>query len=307
MVSYQGNAPIANNLYGVANGTNSSSPLITVFNTRDPNSNDFNYQVKQRWVNTSQNSEWILIGFTQSNNTTVANWIQLSDRVFTLNVIYQNTPGSYTYTPTSGMQYCKVEVIGGGGGGGGAAATTTGQSCGGGGGAGAYGTGIFSSAAIAASKPYVVGAGGTAGDNTGGNGGPGAPSSFGTTLIVCSGGIGGIGSTGDTNIGSLVGSAGGSPSGTGLAYGNNGWPGASSSWANLTPASGFYAISGAGGNSIYGTGGQQNSTQGVVAADGRPGMVGGGGSGAFTSGVAGNQTGGTGGAGVVIITEYIFI
>ena len=79
MSSYQGNAPIANNNYGVANGTNSTSPLLTVIMTRDPTSNDINYQVKQRWVNSSQHREWILTGFTQSNNTTVSNWLQLSD------------------------------------------------------------------------------------------------------------------------------------------------------------------------------------------------------------------------------------
>lgn len=79
MGSYLGNAPIANNNYSIANGASSTSPLLTVLMTRDPTSNDINYQVKQRWVNTDAHSEWILTGFTQSNNTTVSNWMQLSD------------------------------------------------------------------------------------------------------------------------------------------------------------------------------------------------------------------------------------
>lgn len=79
MVNYQGNAPVANNNYGIANGANSTSPLLTILMTRNPTSNDVNYQVKQRWINTSAHSEWILTSFTQSNNTTVANWMQLSD------------------------------------------------------------------------------------------------------------------------------------------------------------------------------------------------------------------------------------
>jgi hypothetical protein len=76
MTSFQGNSPVSNNLYGVANGTSSNVGFITVFMTRDPNDNDYNYLVKQRWVNTSNSTEWILTSFTNISGTTTANWIR---------------------------------------------------------------------------------------------------------------------------------------------------------------------------------------------------------------------------------------
>jgi len=79
MVSYQANAPVPNNLYGVANGTNSNVGSITVFMTRDPTTNDINYPVKQRWINTEEAREWVLTGFTSINSQTTASWLQLSD------------------------------------------------------------------------------------------------------------------------------------------------------------------------------------------------------------------------------------
>src|SRR6187399_15325 len=64
-----------------------------------------------------------------------------------------------TYTPTTGMQYCKVQIWGGGGWG--ASATTAGgsASCGaGGGGGGGYAEDLFSAAQIGVSKAVVIGA-----------------------------------------------------------------------------------------------------------------------------------------------------
>lgn len=78
MTSYQANAPVPNNLYGVANGTNSNVGFITVFNDRDPTVNDINYVVKTRWINTLLVNEWILLGFTIINGLTSANWIELT-------------------------------------------------------------------------------------------------------------------------------------------------------------------------------------------------------------------------------------
>lgn len=75
----QSNSPVPNNQYGIANGTNSNAGFITVFMTRDPNSNDFNYQVKTRWINTPSKKEWILLGFNSNSGVTTANWLQLGD------------------------------------------------------------------------------------------------------------------------------------------------------------------------------------------------------------------------------------
>lgn len=106
VTSYQGNAPVANNLYGVANGTNSNVGYITVFMTRDPTHNDINYQVKQRWLNTSTATEWILLGFTSSAGVTLANWLQLSDGTL--------TPTSWTPTVFGGTDAGTFTPIPGG-------------------------------------------------------------------------------------------------------------------------------------------------------------------------------------------------
>lgn len=68
---------------------------------------------------------------------------------------------SGTYTPTTGMTYCLVEIIGGGGGGGGCQATNSTQFCvSGGGGGGEYASGIFTISAIGSSQTVTIGAGG---------------------------------------------------------------------------------------------------------------------------------------------------
>src|SRR5439155_692722 len=71
---------------------------------------------------------------------------------------------SGTYTPTAGMKYCIIEVIGGGGGAGGAKPTAAGEvSASGAGAGGGYSRGVYSAATIGASKAVVIGAGGVGG------------------------------------------------------------------------------------------------------------------------------------------------
>jgi hypothetical protein len=79
MTSHQANGPISVEGYGVAVGASSSDPFITVFATRDPNANDFNYPVKKRWINTAKPTEWILQSFSNVTGQTLANWIELSN------------------------------------------------------------------------------------------------------------------------------------------------------------------------------------------------------------------------------------
>ena len=72
------NSTIPTKLYGVSVGSASTNPFITVFNTRNPTSADVNYQVQQRWYNTSNQSEWMLISFSTVSAITLANWLQIS-------------------------------------------------------------------------------------------------------------------------------------------------------------------------------------------------------------------------------------
>src|SRR5262249_3507055 len=101
-----------------------------------------------------------------SNGTGVAPSFQApQSNSFAVNT--QIFTSSGTYTPTSGMVYCIVELIGGGGGGGGcgaAGATTIGVASGGA--SGSYSRKTISAATVGVSQTVTIGAAGTAGSST---------------------------------------------------------------------------------------------------------------------------------------------
>ena len=92
----------------------------------------------------------------------------------------QTITSSGTYTPTAGMIYCIIEVVGGGGGGGGCGNAASSQVSGGsGGGGGGYAKGSFSAATIGVSQSVTIGAAGVAGAVGAGAGGNGGTTSVG--------------------------------------------------------------------------------------------------------------------------------
>jgi hypothetical protein len=178
-----------------------------------------------------------------------------------------STPGTATYTKTSGATVAVVEVLGGGGGGSGSTSSNYGSAGSGGG----YARKRLSLSAVT-SETVTVGAAGTAGTNTS-NGVAGGSSSLGSLVSATGGGAGkfntfsdegGIGTGGDINI----------RGGRGSVPGNY-----------------------RGGSSIYGVGGASITPASVAAG------VGYGAGGAGCSGGA-PATGGAGTAGIVIVTEY---
>lgn len=197
-----------------------------------------------------------------------------------------------TYTPTPGMKYAVIEVIGGGGGSGGSVGIDDAASPGGG--SGGYSRSVVSAATIGVSQTVTIGtggAGGAVGANPGGNGtdssvgaiviahgGDGSP--FGTTTAQA-GGAGAVVGTGDFVI----------PGGPG---------------GNSNPV-GTTGNSGVGASSVYGAGGAATPiTLAVGPSIGNPGQNYGSGAGGSTASIAGTAVGGASGAnGVVIITEFI--
>lgn len=216
-----------------------------------------------------------------------------------------STPGTTTYTPTSGMKYCIVEVIGGGGGGGGVGATASGfVAIGGGGGSGSYARGLFTSTSIGVGQSLTIGAGGTGGSNIGGTGGTGGSTIFGTApLITCTGGIGGIGTTTSSSV-TTSGGAGGTASGSGISFSTIGNSGACGFGINTGLV--YIIVSGCGANSFYGNGGESQNANVAASSAGNIGVFGGGGSGALSN--AGSENvGGVGGSGLIIITEFLSV
>lgn len=215
----------------------------------------------------------------------------LAMRLFS--VVSQIFTSSGTYTPTTGMLYCQIECVGGGGGGGG---TVSGGvaifSSGGGGGGGGYARKVSSAATIGASQTVTIGAAGSAGasgNNAGGNGGD---TSLGTICV----GKGGSGGAGNTGSGNGVGGAGG-VAGTGdfSVIGQAGGSSRPTSTGAIFPQC-------HGGSSSLGFGGADSTTTqtGTVGS-----LYGGGGAGGSSYNAGGDQAGGAGTKGIVIVTEYV--
>lgn len=224
---------------------------------------------------------------------------------FAINV--QKFTSSGTYTPSTGLVYADVFAVGGGGGGSGCAAgeaATVGT--GGAGSCGTTGRLIVSAASIGASQVVTIpagGAGGSAGQNNGSSGGT---TSLGS-LLVANGGQPGLAIAVAATVyrGSGSGTA---VSGTGDVQFSNRSGNAGSA---LYLSSGVqYAIGGgASGGTIFGGAPMQvgSATDGVSLA-GIAGLnpgAGGGGACSCTNGSA--QAGGTGGSGLIIITEYLAV
>lgn len=211
-----------------------------------------------------------------------------------------------TYTPTTGLLYAIVEVVGSGGGGGGAVGVLNQQFIGGGGASGGYSRSVLSAATIGASKVVSIGLAGTGGAAGANNGGSGGQVCLTTTscvsgqIVVANGGGGGGFSQsavagGAPGVAALAGTGDlvitGTPGQAGLYY----------------PVAGTISIpAGAGGSSFYGGGAP---SAGVLAGGGSDGVAGsaygGGGSGGTTQIVATNRAGGAGAPGIVFITEFV--
>lgn len=207
-----------------------------------------------------------------------------------LNVqVFQN-PGTFTYTPTPGMNTVIAYVQAAGGGSDGLPATSITQfALSVAGYSGALAVGKFTAAQIGSSQTVAVGAGGSPGASGGGVATAGGNSSFGS-LAVANGGPAGNGHYGPTTSSILiVGNAAPVPVATGgnifNAPGSQGSP--SMGAANGSASGNLAAVGGAGGVSPFSAGG--------------PGT---GGGGAALVGAQSGTPGNSGLDGIVILYEY---
>lgn len=195
-----------------------------------------------------------------------------------------------TYTPTTGMKYVDVTVIGSGAGGGSAAASV--GSGGGGGGAGEIARGVFSAATIGASQSVTIGAAGVgAGSSAGTNGGNVSVGA----LISANGGSGGGMQAGQgVGLGGLggTGGSGGTFRSPGMAGGQGFGQTAVGSWGGI------------GGSTQYGAGGLSPRNDGA----GNNGLgYGAGGSGGSNATGGASVAGGNGTDGIAIFVEYLSV
>ncbi len=235
-----------------------------------------------------------------SNGAGVAPTFQAAGSLTTAfnSVVVQTFTGNGTYTPTSGMKYCTIEVVAGGGGGGGCgAASASNASLGGGGGGGGYARKTVTAATIGASQSVTVGGGGTAGTSAPTSGGTGSTTSVGS-IVSATGGVGGTSGTQGGLVNQKSSAGGVGSSGDFNINGSPSTPGFSSN---------VIGFAGGGGSSYFGGGARAIGNADAAAGAGISGLAyGGGAGGGFSSNTGGAaQAGGTGGAGVVVITEFV--
>lgn len=234
--------------------------------------------------------------YIKKTDTVNTGWLELAQSGFNSINIQTFTSGG-TYTPTTGMAYCIIEVLGGGGGSG--ATTTTGGaqvSAVAGGGAGGYARKVVAAATIGASQTVTIGAAGAAGTVPGGAGGNGGTSSVGA-IVSATGGTGSAGSAAANQVYAAGGAGGTGASGDINLTGESGQP--------VIARDGMTTITGRGGNSLYGVGGiTQSNGDAPIAGSAASGFGAGGGGGNILA-VQTQLAGGAGTAGYVVITEYI--
>ena len=216
--------------------------------------------------------------------------------------------GAFTYTPSTNMLYCDIELQAGGAGGGGVSGAVSQFAAASGGGGGAYMRIRASAAQIGASANGIVGAkgnGGAAGANNGNDGT--------LTSITISGstwtsgpGIKGLGCASSAVAQNILGGAGGTNTTAANATLLDDIPGQVGGYGTTSNFAGSGMIfSLNGGNSHKGYGGAGSSSSATISVAGSNGSgKGSGGSGATTANHNVTAKGGDGTDGLVIITEY---
>lgn len=218
-----------------------------------------------------------------------------------------------TYTPTSDMVYALAIATGGGGGGGGCSLTAAviAALAAGGGGAGSTAWAVLTAAQISTSKYVSVGAAGSGGSGNAA-GSAGGISGIGTgignySLLQADGGGGGTQATRSTAGAAVGAGAAGVTATTGTLkfYGGAGGYGSA---VYQTAVGNAAATSGAGGGSMWGSGGPAMGRVGSGVIAGSAGQApGSGGSGAAISSATSGATaaGGAGAVGMVVILEFV--
>jgi hypothetical protein len=196
---------------------------------------------------------------------------------------------------TLGLNATKLRIIvqaGGGGGGGANVGALTG--CGGGGSAGGWSEGYFSGLTPGTMYTYNIGNGGAGGAGTNGADGENTNFAPGILPILALGGLGGFPAT-NPGVAAVGGNA--VSMGSGDTYGSS-----DGGQRGLAIDNGaiFISVTGRGGKSRYGGGGQSKI---AVAGTGNAGTgFGSGGSGGLSTGAS--ATGGAGAQGLIIVSEY---
>lgn len=271
--------------------------------------NDTNYNVTQYNV---------IVGSTSGNVTSIPPSTTTIPQVLTSNGVASNpsfqNPQAYSfsmarqvftasgiYTPTANMEYCIIECVGGGGGSGNITGNqTTTVACNGGGAGGSYTRSVNTAAQVGVSQTITIGAGGA-------SAGTGGTTSVGTLNTAPGGGAKATTAGGTDQVSSSTGGLNGNAGtgGTVLWQGTCGRTGT----AVFNSVAAVFSAGGRGGSSFFGGAalGSGSATTAVKGNGNNGTSYGGGGGGPFMcSATLATATAGSGAAGIVIVTEFIF-
>lgn len=215
------------------------------------------------------------------------------------------TPGAGTYTPTTNMKYCIIELQGAGGGSGGTTGAPGQAAIGGAGGGGGYLKILATAANIGASAALSVGAAGAAGASGVNAGGAGGNSTISINASTWTAG-GGLSGTGQAA--SAAAQQGEGPGGPSVSTpGANATlivaiEGCSGSYGFTQAAAGLVVRSSGGGGASF----LSSKNDDGLSSPNQPGLVYGGGAPGSYNATGANSAGGAGAQGIIIITEYIF-
>ena len=248
-----------------------------------------------------------------ANGTAAGTWKIGDDTIITSQQSF--TSGSGTYTPPAGLAYIIVEMCGGGGQAGGSLAASANQaSIGGAAAPGGYLKFMMTAAQVGASLSYGVGAGGS-GAGAGANGTAGGATTFGNW--TAGGGAGGFaGNASATSAGVIGATAGANTVGTGTVIFN--FRCVSSQSMFFISGTNFVFICSQGGSNPLSFAQNMNGPYFALVSTSSSSTVNGynvypgRGWGGYSAGAGGNvgagaQTGPSGGAGGIYVTQYIYV
>lgn len=287
-----------------SSGTQRNVKTLIIKNTHATSSNLVTVQILTIAATTV-----VLFAYTLLAGETLSYFDELGFRVNDVNgnekVTQSSQPGRYlgsfvhtsgtTYTTGASTNTIKIRMQAGGGQGGGGLGGSSTASAGAGGAAGGYAEKTFT-VTPSTGYTYAIGAGGSTstGQSTGQVGGN-STFAVGATTVTANGGPGGLG--GGTAAATVLTVLGGAPPAISTSGDVNGSGTAGSPGMRL---SGTIAVSGKGGDSVFGAGGNEVNTD--VAGNAAIGFgAGGGGACSLT---ANARNGGAGTGGIIIVDEF---
>lgn len=239
--------------------------------------------------------------FLRTDGSGVPNW-NTSIPVNSINVQIFSSTGAFTYTPTSGMRFIKVTMLGAGGGSGAAEGTIAQTAASAPGNGGGYLVFYMTAAQIGASKTGSIGTGGAGGTVPSNNGTAGGATVF--ADWTAAGGEGGLGcaAAATSQTKQTTGST-GNTSGTGTALYNRPTILGFISYTTTTTL----ANAGASAGNFLGTGAYGAVLLATSNNIGGSGLNGQGGGGSVTFNTNTDQAGAPGGNGYVSVEEYLSV